>query len=287
MATAFDINLYHRQLLSSLNTARILGQKAALRVVRDLEWEDEKFEGPVDFELYPLDTRLIGASERRRDVPVFAFEKVSVIGRELEEITEGKSSARCWIGWHEQWERFAPFGVYAGRKEKEKEKAPFFMLSAIQWILFWGARDDDSKVQIMRAEWDNVAHLAPHRKKAGNEQADDGDSLAGQPHWHVDPPLELGDFSSFDLFRGSELEEEAGHEFSGKYLKLKRVHLAMSGWSNPVPQEVAAASKKSKKDDVVHAARWQMDYCEDTDRLVDWNLSVLRYIKTQINYIND
>jgi len=291
MATAPEIALYHRQLLSSLNTAKILGQKAAMRLVRDIKWEQEEFEGRVDFELYPLDTRLVGASERRQGVPVFAFEKVSLIGKELEEIKEGKSGARCWIGWQEQWERFAPYGVYAGRKEKERDKAPFFMLSAIQWTLYWGPRDDDSKVQIMRAEWDNVAHLLPHRKKAGTAQTNEEDSLAGQPHWHVDPPLELGDFTTFDSFRGSEYEEEATHSFSGKYLKLKRVHLAMSGWSNPVPAALAASGKASsrqpKKDDAMHASRWQVEYTEEQKRLIDWNLCVLRYIKSQAEYIND
>lgn len=285
MATASDINQYHRQLVSALNSAKILGQKAGLRLAKDKKWDHEQFEDTVGFELHPLDTRLVGSSERRSGVPVFAFEKIRIIGRELEELKDGKSGERCWVGWYEEWERFAPFGFHAWKKKNNEDKAPFFMLSAIQWNLYWGAKDNESKVQVMRAEWDNVAHLAPHRKKAGKEQGDGGESLAGQPHWHVDQPLEIGDFVAFDQFRGTDLEEEAGHQFSGKYLHIKRVHLAMNGWNNPVPAQAAAAAKASKKDDAVHAARWQIDYSEDKDRLVDWNLSVLRYIKSQANHI--
>jgi hypothetical protein len=283
MATATEINTYHKRLVSALNEETILGQKAALRAGVGQDWKSEKFEGKVDFELYPLDIRLVGASERRRDVPIFAFEKISIVGRELEEITDKAGGARCWIGWHEQWERFAPSGLSPGKKGKQ----PYFMLAAIQWILFWGQTSDDTKVQVMRAEWDNVAHVTPHRKSAMTDKvSDEGDNLAGQPHWHVDPLLEVGDVSLLDLFKGDELEEEFRHELSGKYLKLQRVHLAMAGWQCPARVKPVKTAPKSQHD-AHHASRWQVDYTEDKDTLIDWNLSVVRYIKSQINYIRE
>lgn len=294
MATASEIDTYHQRLVSTLNVENVLGQKAAIRSGKDQKWEDEKFEGLVDFELYPKDARLIADSERKRAVPLFAFEKIRIVGKELEEVTDKRSGPKCWVSWHEQWERFAPDGVNPGKKGTP----PYFMLGAIQWILFWGQASDDSKVQVLRAEWDNAAYLAPHRKRVtGKDEGDEGASLAGQPHWHVDPLLELGDFSTVELFRGTELEEEAGHSFSGKYLKIHRVHLAMSGWSNPPPPVAPsvgggiagakAAPKAGKVPPELYASRWQVGYSENKERLIEWNLCVLRYIKSQINYISE
>ena len=81
-------------------------------------------------------------------------------------------------------------------------------------------------------------------------------------------------------YRGTELEEFARQDFTGKYLQLHRVHLAMGGWKNEQPAAPADAEAN-------HASRWQINYTEERDELIEWNLCTLRYIKSQIHFIDD
>ncbi len=152
--------------------------------------------------------------------------------------------------------------------------------------------DEERKVQIVRAEWDNAMHIARERREyeigshvgSAKRAVNDEEHKAGQPHWHVDRVLELGDVDAYLEHRGTELQELAHSSYAGQYLKLQRVHLAMGGWKNALPASVAVAAQTSTAN---HAARWQMKYTEDRDELIEWNLCTLRYIESQVHHIND
>jgi hypothetical protein len=280
MATANDIDSYHHHLLAALNGEGLLGQPAAIRPDPNRDWKSPKFTGPIDFDLWPTEAPMMATSDQGGELAVFAFEKLTKIGSgELVEIEDAGDGSICWISWHERWERLVPETVFPGKKGKQ----PHFMLGTIQWILFWG-RPEDEKVQIVRAEWDNAAHVSKKKKaydiakaKCAKPAEEEEDSEAGQPHWHVDRVLELGDVDAFLEHCGTDLQEMAHSSYAGQYLKLQRVHLAMGGWKNGTPGGAAVAAN--------HAARWQIEYTEDRDELIDWNLSILRYIKSQIHYI--
>jgi hypothetical protein len=281
MANANDIDSYHHHLAVALNGEGLLGQAAAIRPDPKRNWKNPKFTGPVDFDLWPTEAPMTAKSDQGGELAVFAFEKLTKIGSgELVEIEDEGDGSICWISWHERWERLVPERVFPGKKSKQ----PHFMLGTIQWILFWG-RPEDEKVQIIRSEWDNAAHVTRKKKEyeiakskdAKPADEEDEDSLAGQPHWHVDRVVELGDVDAFLEHRGTELRELAHSSYAGQYLNLQRVHLAMGGWKNEATGGAAVAAN--------HAARWQIEYTEDRDELIEWNISTLRYIKSQIHYI--
>jgi|GEM_PF-4595579 len=279
MANANDIDSYHHHLLAALNGEGLLGQQAAMRPDPKRDWKNPKFTGPIDFDLWPTEAPMMAQSDQGGELAVFPFEKLKKIGSgELIEVEDEGDTGICWISWHERWERLVPETVFPGKKGKQ----PHFMLGTIQWILFWGRPEEERKVQIVRAEWDNAAHVAKRKKeydivkeKGAKPAEEEDDSEAGQPHWHVDRVLELGDVDAFLEHRGTDLQELAQSSYAGQYLKLQRMHLAMGGWKNGAA--VAAAN---------HAARWQIEYTEDGDELIEWNLCTLRYIKSQIRYIS-
>ncbi len=286
MANANDIDTYHQHLLAALNSEELLGQPGAIRATPGRNWQNPKFKGSIDFDLWPTETPMTAMSDQNRELALFAFERIKKIGGgELEEIEDKGDSGICWISWHERWERLVPEGVFPGKKARQ----PHFMLGTIQWILFWGRADDERKVQIVRAEWDNATHVTK-RKREYDEEKDatrgrrdeNGASDAGQPHWHIDRVLELGDVAALAESRGTDLEELARQPMTGKYLHLQRVHLAMGGWKNKPPDSVAAATAEAN-----HAARWQINYTEDRDELIEWNLCTLRYIKSQTHFIDN
>jgi hypothetical protein len=280
MATVNDIDSYHHYLLAALNGDGLLGQPAAIRPDPNRDWRNAKFTGPIDFDLWPTETPMMAKSDQGGELAVFAFEKLTRIGSgDLVEIEDEGDGGICWISWHERWERLVPETVFPGKKGKQ----PHFMLGTIQWILFWG-RPEVEKVQIVRAEWDNATHVSKKKKeydigkaKGAKPAEEEEDSEAGQPHWHVDRVLELGDVDAFLEHRGTDLQELAHSSYAGQYLKLHRVHLAMGGWKNGTPGGAAVAAN--------YASRWQIEYTEKRDELIDWNLSTLRYIKSQIHYI--
>ncbi len=41
MATASEIDTYHKRLVSAINEEKLLGQKAAMRVTGDAKWQDD------------------------------------------------------------------------------------------------------------------------------------------------------------------------------------------------------------------------------------------------------
>lgn len=280
MANANDIDAYHRFLANALKHEGLLGQAATIRPDRRKDWKNQKFTGPIDFDLWPIESPVMARSNQGRELAVFAFEKLTKYGSgELIEIDDTGDGSICWISWHERWERLASKTVFPGKKARQ----PHFMLGTIQWILFWG-RPGGEKVQIVRAEWDNASHVARKRReydiarvKGAMITEEEGSSEAGQPHWHVDRVVELGDVDAFLEYRGTDLQELAHSSYAGRYLKLQRMHLAMGGWKNVEPGTPPVATN--------HAARWQIEYTEDRDELIDWNISTLRYIKSQLHYI--
>jgi hypothetical protein len=273
MANASDIDAYHNHLLAALNDESLLGQRATIRHTPSRNWKNKRFKGPIDFDLWPTAMPMWAESDRGGELAVFAFEKLKHFGAgELVEIEDEGKSGNCWISWHERWDRLVPPIDFPGKESKQ----PHFMLDTIQWILFWGQPDPGPRVQIVRAEWDNAVHVA--RKKLEYNLASgkgEQNSEAGQPHWHVDRVLELGDVDAYLNHRDTELQELAYGSYAGQYLNLKRVHLAMGGWKNGAESLGTAISD---------AARWQIKYTEDRDELIEWNLSTLRYIKSQTQY---
>ncbi len=232
MANANDIDSYHQRLQAALNAEGLLGQQATIRATRDRDWKNPKFTGLIDFDLWPSERPMTARSDHGGELAVFAFEKLTPLGTgDLIEINNEGRTGICWISWHESWDRLVPEGVFPGKKGKQ----PHFMLCTIQWILFWGKPEEDRKVQIVRAEWDNAAHVS--KKKLEYDLANEQDAQghkSGQPHWHVDRVLELGDVAAYLEFRGTDLQELAHSSYAGQYLKLQRVHLAMGGWKNGV-----------------------------------------------------
>jgi hypothetical protein len=271
MANANDIDSYHQSLCGAINAEGLLGQQAFVRAASGSGWKNPKFAGAIDFDLWPIERPMKARSDHGGELAVFAFEKLTQLGTgNLVEIEHEGKAGICWISWHERWERLVPERIFPGKKGKQ----PHFMLGTIQWILFWGQPEEDRKVQIVRAEWDNAVHLAKKKLEydLGNKKDAQGNE-AGQPHWHVDRVLELGDVDAYLESRGTELQELAYSLYAGRYLKLQRVHLAMGGWKNGAGDGGAAVN---------YAARWQVEYTEDRGELIEWNLSTLRYIKSQI-----
>lgn len=272
LASASEIEAYHRRLVDALVEYSLFSQRTIIRHNGASEWKSSKFHGSVDFDLWPVDSPTMARSDRGRELPILALGPLEELERKNLVEIHGNNNY-CWISWHERWERLSLQSPFQRRRGAE----PKFMLSTVQWILFWGPPEGEI-VQIARAEWDNARHIREKMKEHGlfessrRHLAEDSDS-AGQPHWHVDRVLELGDVDSFREHRGTELQELAHSVFAGRYLELQRVHLAMGGWRNELDCRTD------------HPAKWQAKYTEDVDDLVDWNISTLCYIKNQVPHV--
>ena len=164
---------------------------------------------------------------------------------------------RGWAGWYEEWES-------AGSER--------FELVGASWTFFWGP-PQTSKVQLFRAEWDNL-----------NQRGEN----AAQPHWHIDQkhtPIILPGMpqegTTWDS--GGELVElpadPPGQAFIGiddkygrKQLELSDIHLGMGGWHHG---NHAAA----------HPGCWQQRMGNTTD-LWQWAVRALEHAMAELVGLN-
>ena len=143
-----------------------------------------------------------------------------------------------WASWHEAW-----------RKESD---GSFALLSA-GWTLFEGSPGSRDKVQVLRADWDQLSHK--------------GSKEAGHPHWHFDHEVllsmeeEKADTPGLvEVTRGATVAE-------GGAASVGHIHLAMGAWNQ----------------DKNHPECWQRTYEDDCGQLRDWCVKTLQYLKGQIN----
>ena len=134
------------------------------------------------------------------------------------------------------------------RRKKKQLPNIFFTLSVFQ-----GKNNDNIKIQLFRAEWDNYEDLSDKHP---------------QPHWHIYP------FHKYveDFIESiKEDEEDFNSLLQNKnfpeIINLKKIHFAMNGrWS------------ENKAD--VHKINAESD-------LLNWFSGVLNHIKKQLEYVNE
>lgn len=145
---------------------------------------------------------------------------------------------------------FKNFWVYFEIKFIEKDAYPNIYLTL---SIFEGDINDDYKIQLFRAEWDNHDDNLEHP----------------QPHWHIYP---FNSFEEYQTFKELVTETADGDGFdnfvtgSPKIVDLSQFHFAMNGqWYN----------------ELGHINR-----ISDNSALINWISGVLGHIKYQLNYLN-
>lgn len=143
-----------------------------------------------------------------------------------------------WVSWYENW---------------RKQNSGDFVLLNAGWTMFEGLPGNQDKIQVLRADWDQLQH-------------EKGSKDAGQPHWHFDHDIFLA-MEQERIEVGNELIEltEAIPDPSGEAASVGSIHLAMGAWN----------------DGVEHPQCWQRS-CDDCDRLRDWCIKTLLYLKDQV-----
>jgi len=266
-----EINRLHSKLESKLRTV-IQTKNARLRHPRaEQNWASIKPGGDVMFCLSYVDRVMAEQALRERGGRVDVFPLVARADDSGE--THAALTGRLWVSWRERW-----------RKGRRKT----FDLLTAGWTLFHGPQRDPDKVQILRAEWDQLG-------------SDVGDQQAGQPHWHVDhdvvlvsPTAALGVRDGDAGWEGAPVETDASlephrQETAGgleelepsvvpgsgvnipplKLIGTDHVHLAMGTWNvgRPNPQ------------------CWQRDM-QRVDELADWSEATLLYLQAQFRSIH-
>lgn len=210
MATAADIKTMHRHLEKKVG--RILSQKVSIfQPGAPTDWATLPEGSDVPFGLQitnPVfrDTaiRERGGTARSQRVPVLSLQAG---GFHVDPI---EASPCPWVSWYERWTRLP-----------HRE----FDLVALAWTVFWGTWGEERKVQLARAEWDNVTRLPGSRADSA------------QPHWHFDPKIPLGPvpFAPFrsDPGEGVPLSQPAAHDGLRSLLAIQGVHFGMGAWDNP------------------------------------------------------
>lgn len=240
MLSATDLRKLHQ------NLERRYGEILERRVRAQPERKREdlrKFRsgGTVLYDLAPVDGVWEKALTRSRQL-VFPLLPIRYDGTEY-------GVARCWVGWTETWRCI------------DKDE---FDLQSAAWTLYWGYVGDESKTQVLRAEWDQLYRL------------ECTPSDAGHPHWHIDTEIALSQV-------GAAVEHVALEELSdapASNLAMQRVHLAMGGWLN---RPAHALAQPPDEDEVPEC--WQCDFGGGADDLSTWGVRTLRYLRTQANLI--
>ena len=126
-------------------------------------------------------------------------------------------ASRYWVSWFEVW--------------LVKEIKIDLHLYTAGWSVFAGLPGHEKR-QVIRAEWDQLSIT--------------GSPRVGQPHWHVDRPLE--------------------YESADDTSELAGLHLAMGTWN-------------STED---HPGCWQRSAEKQSD-LVDWGERTLKYLQSELS----
>ena len=236
MSSRQDIQKLHRRLEASLNSSRLLATHVVIRPIDGEGWRNGRFRGVALFDLWSPSPPEFGFSDRGRREPVVSLSAHEGKRPELEPVQPGPEA---WVSWFEGWERPGKGG---------------FELVTAKWTVFWGTQGDCRKAQILRAEWD------------GGSSSGGNPSGAGQPHWHVDPPL----LTAAEPIT-TELEEITPRRREA-WLSAGGLHLAMGGWRNAARPP---------------ANRWWVEFREDTDTLREWAVEALRYLRNECRHLKE
>jgi len=153
------------------------------------DWEKSEAGAEVVFDLCPSNGLWIKARRQVRGQSVPRV--VLVFPLSISDANEF-SRPSAWASWHECWQS-------EGRK--------VFRLNSAGWTLFWGYHQDESKIQIARAEW----------RRIDEDEAKEHP----QPHWHFDQQVPC---------------QENDERQNRGYLRMHRFHFAMGAWSrSPYP----------------------------------------------------
>ena len=235
MPSPQDIRKLHRTLQASLNSLGLLATGVIIRPISDEDWDNPEFRGTATFDVWSPSAPEFGLSDHGRREPVVSLSPRGGKRLEIEPVQRGP---RPWVSWFEGWRRPGDGG---------------FELVIAKWTVFWGTEGDDRKPQVLRAEWNAAS-------------ASDGDpNNAGQPHWHVDPPL----LTAAEPIT-TELEEVPPQRRE-EWLSASGVHLAMGGWRNACPV----------------ANLWWVDLGQDTEALRQWAVEALRYLSNECRHLKE
>jgi hypothetical protein len=153
------------------------------------------------------------------------------------------------INWFDDLWTYIEIKYIPQMKGKNTIPNIFFSLSVFQ-----GQASDDTKLQLLRAEWDNY---------------DEPSNKHPQPHWHV---YSMKDFFISDNFKEVvKSEENPFNQFiqdnSNKTIDTDRLHFAMNGqWSD------------NKTD--IHTISAESD-------LVNWFKGLLNHLKSELKYVKE
>ena len=134
-----------------------------------------------------------------------------------------------------------------------KENSANYLLVNAGWTLFEGVPGNQDKNQVLRVDWDQL----PHRRS----------NRAGHPHWHFDHELFIsGELDKIEIAPGL-VEVTAESPFTmAKQASVGFIHLAMGAWNEHTN----------------HPECWQRTYEDDCQRLRDWCIKTLKYLKDQV-----
>jgi len=160
--------------------------------------------------------------------------------------------AQAWVAWYERWTVVA--------------RGKFELLTA-GWTVFWGLPGEENKIQVLRADWDQVKHTGEFAESIG------------QPHWHVDQPV-VADGDGIRFSSGpspnisGELPPQAIHDeavapavaSAVRAPAISGLHLAMATWER-----------------AEHPLCWQRGYRGQCEDLLDWAIKTLLYVRGQFD----
>jgi len=206
MATRIDLETLHQEICRCIDETN---SGTAIQPIgfEDGDWWRIKPGGQVPFETVPKDPRLQVTAERALGgrVSVFQLHYPAFAKRADDDSLRGDDAMPgLWVTWRDNWTKTA-------------KRTEFRMVSA-GWTLFFGHREDKAKTQILRAEWD--------------KQESDVATPQGQPHWHIDAIMGVGDFA-YGGSPGADQDADYGCD-EGPYraIGIHRAHLGMGGWNN-------------------------------------------------------
>ena len=207
MATSQEIKSIHRKLTTKLG--RKFKIFLSLEPPKIVAWKKVSKGTVISFNIFSKDDFQptdFAIRKRGGRCPVFPVKPFDEFGKGL------------WAGWQEEW-------VCQG--------GDHFDLKGAGWTFFWDIMGKDEKIQILRAEWDQINFQGGH---------------APQPHWHVDTefmiPFQKTKSNHTYLIEGSsELEEisisvehstleELQPPFHLQDVYISGMHLGMGGWQN-------------------------------------------------------
>ena len=225
MPTRGEIGRLHKRILDCVHSESGIRIDIGAIGFEFGEWWKVKPAGEIRFEMVPLDVRLtvLGMRDRGSRVAVFPLH-VPAFAHTIDDDAQG-----LWFSWFERW-----------RKSKDQQ----FRVETAGWTVFFGEQRDDSKVQILRADWDNLEspRESPH----------------GQPHWHVDGAIRVAEFL-FENTLGTSLYEA---------IAIDEAHLGMGGWDNKVPGG---------------RSPWQRSCGNDCGQIGSWACDVFKYVRRQLD----